>query len=277
MKTKKKNFRVKVHPAGLIMLAVAFIFSPSHTVLALVLALLLHEGAHMLIMLLFGVQECTIELTPFGGMADVKSYERLSCMKQILIAAAGVIVSGAAAMLCLVFAPRTSFWYAFLNANFSLAFINCLPVWPLDGARVIMAIAMIFGVQKPIRRMMLILAYVLGAALIGLGLYGAWHGYMNFSLLLIGPYLCYAAHESAIVQNLRHVERANDARDKLSKGGVMPVRVLATSSEPTSHDLVGVMLKMPPQQFHLLCVVDQSNGRVEKVITEQEMAKRVFS
>lgn len=273
----KRSFRMKVHPAGLLILALAFLFARSHAVLAVILALLLHEGAHMLVMLLCGVRRCTIELTPFGGMADAQSFERLKAWKQMAIAAAGVVSSAVAAMLCLALAPRTDFWYSFLNASFSLAIINCMPVWPLDGARIIMAVAMHYGVETVARRIMLYLAYALGIALALLGLYGAWLGYLNFSLLLVGPYLCYAAHESAISQNLKHMQRADRAKEKLMDGGIMPVRALAAASEPNPYELMRMMLKMPPHQFHLLYVVDEESGKVNKVMTEQEIAEKVFT
>ena len=100
---------------------------------------------------------------------------------------------------------------------------------------------------------------------------------MNVSLLLLGPYLCYAAHESAISQSVRRMQRAQGAGEKLPHGGVMPVRALACADEPTSLTLTRLLSRMPPTHFHLLYVVNRESGRVEKLLTEQEMAGNLFS
>lgn len=274
---RRMRFSLRVHPAGLAMLAAALFFAPSGPVLAAVLALLWHEGAHLIAMALCGVPNCAVELTPFGGMADASCYERLSPGRQAVVALSGVLASALGAFLCIRLAPHAPFWVAFGNMHFSLAVLNCLPVWPLDGARAVMAVAARFGAENALRRAMLALAYVLGGCLAALGLYGIWLGHMNVSLLLLGPYLCYAAHESAISQSVRRMQRAQGAGEKLPHGGIMPVRALACADEPTSLTLTRLLSRMPPTHFHLLYVVNRESGRVEKLLTEQEMAGNLFS
>lgn len=274
---KRMRLSLRVHPAGLLMLAMAFFFLRSDLVLAAVLALLCHEGAHLLAMSCTGVPACSVELTPFGGMADAACYERLPGWKQLFIALSGVAVSAAAGLLCVRFAPRFPFWYAFANMNLSLALLNCLPVWPLDGARAVMAIASRFGAEAAARRLMLWLAYVLSAAMVGLGLYGAWYGHVNLSLLLLGPYLAYAARESSVSSSVRRMSRAQSPAEKLAKGRVAPVRALACEGEPTPLMLTRLMARMPPQCFHMLHVIDHTTGKLLKTISEQEMAGILFS
>ncbi|MEG2480906.1 MAG: hypothetical protein RSB06_02645 [Clostridia bacterium] len=274
---KRMRFTLRVHPAGLGMLALAFVFAPSQLVLGALLALLWHEGAHVLAMALAGVSACRVELTPFGGMADVVGYERLTHKKQALIALSGVAASAVGAFCCMRFAPHSSFWYALGNMHFSLALLNCLPVWPLDGARVVMAMASRFGVQAAFRRGMLWLAYALGAAMVVLGLYGAWLSHMNPTLFLLAPYLCYAAHEAALCQGVESISRAESTGKKLAEGAVLPVRVLACEQEPAGIGLTRLMTHMPAGTYHLLCVVDHESGRVQKTLSEQELSAKLFA
>lgn len=103
-------------------------------------------------------------------------------------------------------------------ANASLAAFNLLPVWPLDGARALLAGAERLGVERPAQRVLTGLAYALGLSMVVLGLYGAWLGHVNLSLLCAGPYLAYAAHASGVAQSVRRMQRAQDAAAQARRG-----------------------------------------------------------
>lgn len=110
MSGQRMKLRLKIHPAGAVLAALGLMLFPSAGMLAAAAAMLLHEGGHVLAMALCRVKECRIELTPFGGVADVPGFERLPGRQQCLIALAGVPVSAASAWLCLRFAPQTEFF-----------------------------------------------------------------------------------------------------------------------------------------------------------------------
>ena len=186
----KRRLSVRIHPAGMVLLILLLLFAPSAEVLAGVTALLWHEAAHAAVMLLCGVRQCRVELTPFGGMADAEDFGRLSCARQAASAAAGVLASAAGAWAVGAFGLSGAFWHRLCRMNLSLAMINCLPVWPLDGARICLALARRMGRETAVRRMMTALSWVLAGGMLALGLYGAWHRHINWSLFAIGPYLC---------------------------------------------------------------------------------------
>lgn len=102
----------------------------------------------MAAMALCGVKHCVVELTPFGGMADAACYERLSPGKRRPPRWRAFWPSALGAWLCLRFAPDTPFWHALYLTNASLAAFNLLPVWPLDGARALLAAAERLGVER---------------------------------------------------------------------------------------------------------------------------------
>ncbi|MCI5957367.1 MAG: hypothetical protein MRZ54_10320 [Clostridiales bacterium] len=263
-----------VHKAGGAMLAAALLFLDSHSVLAAFLALLLHESAHVLAMWLCGVQECRVELTPLGGVAEAAAFHTLGCWKKLAISAAGVLFSSLSAWLCLVFAPAVPFWKAFYLASVSLALINCLPVWPLDGARALAAVAERMGVEPLLSKAMLYLAYLLSFCLVALGLYGIWLGYLNPTLLLIGPYLAYAAHESALGNTMRQVYMLERTQEKLAD--MTPLRAYACGKAPERAALLKWLRTIPRQRFDALIVVDEQSGEIEQVLTEAKCAKLLF-
>ena len=188
MSFKRMKLRLKIHPAGAVLAALGLMLFPSAGMLAAAAAMLLHEGGHVLAMALCQVKECRIELTPFGGVADVPGFEHLPGRQQCLIALAGVPVSAASAWLCLRFAPQTEFFRLFYRFSLGMALVNVLPVWPLDGARVLLCAARWFGREEPARRAMLWLSYLLAAGMLALGLAGVFQGRVNLSLFLLPPY-----------------------------------------------------------------------------------------
>ena len=266
----------RVHPAGAAMLLGGLLLAPSHAVLAAAAALLWHEAAHIAVMALCGVKRCVVELTPFGGMADAEHFDRLSPGKKACIALSGVLGSALGAWLCLCFAPNQPFWYALYMANASLALFNCLPVWPLDGAQALLALAEWAGVERLAQRVLQWLAYALGAFMAALGLYGAWIGHINLSLLCAGPYLAYAAHACGVTHTVRRMQRAQAARAKLEAGRLMPVQLFAGSAVPEGLALTRLLHGLPSQRYHMMLIVDPQTGRVRDVLTESAMADRLF-
>jgi len=116
----------------------------------LFLLVLLHELGHSFIAMKEGLHVRQILLTPIGGIAQITGVP-LSRYGEIEIAAAGPVVNiffGAlTAALMLISgmgmeAIRTSGagWYLvylFLVINLMLAFFNLLPVFPMDGGRIL--------------------------------------------------------------------------------------------------------------------------------------------
>lgn len=266
---------IRVHPAGAVLFAAAFLFCESHLILAALIALIWHEAAHVGVMAACGVRQCDIELTPFGGMADAKDYERLKVGKQAVIALSGIAASALGAWSCLCFAPYTSFWNALFQFHVSLSLVNCLPVWPLDGTRVIMAFAAALGLENTFRKGMLFLAYLLSAALTTLGLYGAWLGYLNLSLLCMGPYLAYAAYKSAISQTVRQMQRLQS--DKLAHNRLLPIRAYACTAVPTGAALIRTMRQMQGDGYHILLEIDPNTGGTKRTVTEHQLTRALFS
>lgn len=272
---KRRRFTIRAHPAGLALLLLALFFCESGAALAAALALVTHEAAHMLAMLMCGVKSCEVELTPFGGVADVAGYEALSPLRQLAVALSGVTASLISGLLCLRLAPVTPFWGMLWRFNLSLALVNCLPVWPLDGARAVMAAASRLGLAPLALRVMRALAYALSLALVALGVWGASVGQLNLSLILAGPYLCYAAGESALSGGMRLTRRMEAAGESLKRGAVLPARVLICGSRPDALGITRIIGRAPSQSYCLLCVASP-DGDITETLTEKRMSDMIL-
>ena len=263
----KKTFRIRIHPAGAVLLGAAFFFCPSYKVLACAFALLLHEGGHLAALKLCGVQNCAIELTPFGGMADCRCFERLSPFKQTLCAGAGPMVSMLGFILGGALQDKSLFANAFRMANLSLLFVNCLPVWPLDGARILLALATSVGKERTVQQLLSILAWIAGLAMMGVGLYGAWEGWINPSLLLCGPYLCYASAWGNVTRRVRGME---EIRTRWKYADELPVRAVACELKRKKELLPRLLGKSEGGRYQIIFLIDSQTGRIAEAVTEQE-------
>lgn len=268
----KRGFVWRIHPAGAVIFGFALLFCPSTEVLAAAAALLLHEAAHLLAMRLCGVQNCVVELTPFGGMADALAFERLPCVRQMICAAAGVAASAAAFAISSPFEWKGGLVAAFSKMNGSLLAVNCLPVWPLDGARVLVALAGVLGKEHTVRKALAFLAWFLGICLAMLGLYGAWIGWVNPSLLLAGPYLCYAASQGMLSEKIRRLHRVWEER---TLSGLKLVTAAACPKGMERAAAPALLGRLERSRYQLLVVVDPVSGQISRVMTEQEMLEDI--
>ena len=116
----------------------------------------------------------------------------------------------------------------------------------------------------------------LGLSMVVLGLYGAWLGHVNLSLLCAGPYLAYAAHASGVAQSVRRMQRTQDAARKLAEGRMMPVGAYACAGPPSRLTLARMAGRLSDLRYHLLLVVDPDTGRISESLTEGELTQRLF-
>lgn len=104
------------------------------------LALLFHEGAHALMARARGYVVKKIVLLPYGAM--MSAGENFDKTSSVLIGLAGPCCNIVLALVTLglwwLYPASYPYTIAFLYANLSLGLFNLLPVYPLDGSRVVL-------------------------------------------------------------------------------------------------------------------------------------------
>ncbi len=140
-----------LHPSALIifLLASNAAVGPLRSiafVVALLTSIVLHELGHALMARRYGIETADITLYLFGGVARLQRMPR-SAGPEMLIALAGPAVNvaiaiGLAGALALTSLVGSSPWLLFdlLYMNAALALFNLLPIFPMDGGRVLRAL-----------------------------------------------------------------------------------------------------------------------------------------
>jgi stage IV sporulation protein FB len=146
--------------------------------MTLVIALAAHEAAHIFsaILLNVGFSKFKITLFGFNFNADLKS---ISSMKKILL-----FFSGPACNLCLYLIFKNSEFKSFANMNLFLAYMNLIPIVPLDGGNICKTILEIFlGVQTVSRYITMTNAFFILCFITIIHIY---KNYLYFLLIVMG-------------------------------------------------------------------------------------------
>ncbi len=154
-------------------------------------ALFFHEGAHALMARTRGFVVKNVVLLPYGAMMSVG--ENFDKTTSVLVGLAGPLCNLLLALVILgvwwIFPRAYPYTIGFLQANLSLGLFNLLPVYPLDGSRVVLGfcknkLKAIKGLQiAGIVCSFLFLALFVGSFFFGL----------NFSFGIIAVFLFYGA------------------------------------------------------------------------------------
>ncbi|MDI3299133.1 MAG: site-2 protease family protein [Bacillota bacterium] len=258
----------RIHPAFLVLLAVAVLGGQGLAV-AVVLALLAsHELAHLALAQAAGLRVREVELLPFGGIARVEGLEGAPAALRALLALAGPLDN--LLLLALGVALRQAGWAGgplldfFLEGNLSLALFNLLPVLPLDGGRLAqLLLARRLGEAAAGRRLRLWGAR-LGALLFGAGVALALAGVLVPNLPVLGGFLLLTARRPPPEEAFRSARELLRLRLQGAPGEPLPVRALAV---PRGTALLAAARNLASDGYHVFWVIDPE-GRVAGTVDQ---------
>lgn len=126
----KKIFNISIF--FYISLVLVIFFKVFNIFLYFIIFVFFHELAHILTAKYFGLKLEKLIITPIGQMAIIKNLEYIYLYKRIIIVLSGIFLSF---FLSAIFHITSN--YQFRDINLSIALFNCLPIFPLDGGRLI--------------------------------------------------------------------------------------------------------------------------------------------
>lgn len=246
--------------------------------LALFTCVLLHEFGHIFMARHYGVRTPDVILLPIGGLARLERMPE-EPRQELLIAAAGPAVTLAIAvvlfgLLRLAGAPldtsqldpaSSGLAQQVMWVNVALLLFNLLPIFPMDGGRMLRALlAMRMGLPRATR----VAARIgQGGALLlglwGLGFFASWGFGSNIVLVLIAVFVYLAAGAEAASVETRTAGRGLTVRDlMITQFVTLPVH--ATLQQAADALLAGEQREFP--------VVDNW-GHVEGVLTRDGLIR----
>ena len=134
--------RMTIHPLFLPILFSIVLYGNVSYYALILSSLIIHEIGHIVAALLCKVKVERCVIMPYGGEIELKGGNSIAPKKQLAIALGGPI----ATICCIAVTPFLDPLLAepLLKIQFILLGINIIPIWPLDGGRIIMSLIHIF-------------------------------------------------------------------------------------------------------------------------------------
>ncbi len=230
----------------------------------------LHEMSHIAVARARGVIPSSISISPVGFSAEIPD---VNCSRQalVLIYSAGPAVNlllFAAGLAAGILFPGLSEIMGLVSAtNLLLTLFNLLPVFPLDGGRILHSLLSGSIGLLAAGRIVRITAWITSSAVVLYGLYQAYTGTLNISLIIAGAYMMLLLRNGGMESAFMNIRQILYRRARFLKKGIYPARDLVVAKNKLLSDIIG---NMDFDMFHIIYVLDD-DMRILKVFTENEI------
>lgn len=230
---------------------------------ACLLAILFHEGFHIIAARIFDVALYSFRPSVVGIRARLKGTPK-SFKKQTAIFIAGPVGN---LILALIFYQGSGFFYNLYEANLAIGLFNLLPMYPLDGGQIfIIILYKLMGSNKTfkfVKRLSLFIkiwVVIMGILQIVL--------FSNPSLLVAAGMLPGTRLLEETVSMMK-LENLLNRKQRIISKGIYPARHVIVMNECTLGD---VIQKLDYDRFHIIYVLNEELEILGQ-ITEQQIIK----
>ncbi|MBS4173694.1 M50 family metallopeptidase [Bacillus sp. FJAT-49736] len=133
--------KIHIHPLFWIVMGVAVITARFYEMLTLLFILFVHEMGHGIMAHFFSWRIKKISILPFGGVAEMDEHGNRPLKEEFLVILAGplqhVWLGALAFLLWSLDAISSHLFHMFMEFNVMILLFNLLPIWPLDGGKLL--------------------------------------------------------------------------------------------------------------------------------------------
>lgn len=140
--------KISISPLCVLLVLFGMIFNRLDDIFSLFLICFIHEMGHIFMAKCFLCKINKVSVNVFGFSAELEGADYLSCWKQILIFIAGPMTFFVSWLIIFVLGVKgiiNHYQYeVYMNNNISLCLFNLIPLYPLDGGRILDRINMCY-------------------------------------------------------------------------------------------------------------------------------------
>lgn len=246
---------LKIHPVFLAVVAISVLLGNAGLVMAFMLAVVVHECAHIITAKAVGLNVESMYVLPFGCAAEISGYGNAEYAKEIITAAAGPAMNIFTACTLTLLPQKylDDTMMLFVWTNVIIAAVNMLPVLPLDGGRIMMAVMKSFINERTAWRILNGLGAAAGAVMCCAGFYVILNGSLNATWFIMGMFLLGFALMS--LKNIPYIsyKNAEEKRKRLIRKGSANVKHIAVMRTATLRD---VLREMESSKINIVTVLN---------------------
>lgn len=258
--------KIKIHPLFFVVAACVVICSGVSALLSAFIAVLLHELFHACAARGRGYSADNILFLPYGAV--LYNRDNLDRTSNIIIAISGPLGNFLLSLIFIslwwIFPVSYIYTKPFVTANLTIGFFNLLPVYPLDGARVILAL---FNYKPKTQKVLKISGVIVSLALAAL--FAASFKEHNYTLIIMAVFLFTAALSKGDKEDYEYMLKESPLVKDYDNG--VTEKIVYISSDAT---LKKALLMIKPNVLITFRVV--KNGAVTAEYTEKAM-REVFN
>jgi stage IV sporulation protein FB len=182
----------RIHPVFWLIVAAGIVTGRFWETSIAFLIVLIHESGHVTAAILLGWRVERIELLPFGGVAVLDERQERPFYQEALIIAAGPLQNVWIALFLpslLHLLPDSAHLDILMRQNGAILLFNLLPIWPLDGGRMLhLALQKVYPYKTAYRRALSFSFFSLGVFGLSMLILIRW----SLSLWLVVSFVAYA-------------------------------------------------------------------------------------
>ncbi|MGL4655422.1 MAG: site-2 protease family protein [Sarcina sp.] len=160
------------------------------------LFIVLHEFSHYLVAKKIGSNIVNFKVHPLGATLEIEDYEGLEINDEILICVAGPLFNAITGItsLILVIIYGDQIFKDIFEINLVLGFMNFIPAYPLDGAKILRAILSKFFMYKKAHKISIITSFIVSTIFTVLGALLLFKNIMSINIFIVGIFMIYTTY-----------------------------------------------------------------------------------
>lgn len=270
-----QGIQVRIHPLFWIMICSSVITGHFLEIIVLFVLVIIHEMGHVTAAWSFGWRMTSMELLPFGGVAKTEEWGTVPAREEIIVAFAGPLQHVYIILMSLLFYVGNAWskeWTEyFIQANLVIAAFNLLPIYPLDGGRVVQSVFSYLFPYLPCIRYTLWLSMFLSVALL-CSSFLIPGNIVHLPLFCISSFLILSNVMALKKIRYQYMRFLIGRRDKGTPDSARVKRIRVKANQSLWHTMKG----WHKERYHLFEVMD-GKGKVIGLLPEEKVLERYFS
>lgn len=273
------SIKVKIHPLFYILGLYFALTGKIFIFIIYTTTAVIHELGHSYVASCHGYRLNKITLMPFGAVVS-GNIEGLKATDEIKVALAGPFINLAVALFFVatwwIFPESYAFTDVVAESNFVMAVINFLPVFPLDGGRIVLALlSSKIGKTKAIK-IMKVSGIVFSLILFALFITSIFHT-INFSILLFSIFLLVGTF-SREKDNV-YVRLTSITLDKKALNNGIVIKKQAVDKDVTIKKLISILDYNSINEIDIYSngekIISLSQSKINEIILKGELYSKL--